>query len=202
MRILTGMAAVGAVWALSACGSSEGGKAGEGGNGSAAATESGGGSASASATGSGGGSASASGVSLQPGEWEMKTEVVNVNVEGLPEGVANGMKAQAGGTSRTCMSPEDAKGPKADVFAKNNPANCKSEGYSWSGGRIQGKTICTAEGGAGTTVMTMDGRYSPQSIDMTMKTETDIMGKAMKMEMRIAGRRIGECTAATKGAEQ
>jgi hypothetical protein len=176
-----------AALALAACGSSGGDKAGSG-KGSAASG--GGGSA-----GSGG---AASGVSLQPGEWEIKTEVVNVKVEGLPEGVADGMKAKAGGSNRTCMTPEEAKGPSADVFAKNNPANCKSEGFSWSGGRIQGKTTCTGAGGSGKTVMTMDGRYSPQSIDMTMKSQTDMMGKAMTMEMRVLGKRVGECTAATK----
>jgi hypothetical protein len=173
-----------AALALAACGSSGGDKASEGGNGSTAATGSSGG--------------AASGVSRQPGEWEMKTEVVNVKVEGLPEGVADGMKAQAAGTNRTCMTPEEAKGPSADVFAKNNPANCKSEGFSWSGGKIQGKTTCSGEGGTGKTVMTMDGRYTPQSIDMTMKSETDMMGKAMTMEMRVSGKRVGECTAATK----
>ncbi|HEX8062306.1 MAG TPA: DUF3617 domain-containing protein [Allosphingosinicella sp.] len=189
-RLILGAAAL----ALAACGSGD--KAGEsGGNGSAAATG-GGGDASAGATARSGGAAL--GVSLQPGEWEIKTEVVNVKVEGLPEGVADGMKAQAGGSNRTCMTPEEAKGPSADVFAKNNPANCKSEGFSWSGGRIQGKTTCTGDGGAGKTVMTMDGRYSPQSIDMTMKSETDMMGKAMTMEMRVSGKRVGECTAATK----
>ena len=140
-----------------------------------------------------------SGDSLQPGEWEMKTEVVSVKVEGLPEGVGESMKAQAGGTSRTCMTPEEAKGPGADIFAENNPANCKSEGFRWAGGRIQGKTTCTGQGGQGKTVITMDGRYGAQSIDMTMKSDTEMMGKAMKMEMRVSGRRVGECTAATKG---
>jgi hypothetical protein len=169
-----------AVLALAACGSSDK----SGGNGSAAAP---------------GGGGSASGISLQPGEWEMKTEVVKVEVEGLPPGVAEGMKAQAGGTSRTCMTPEEAKGPKGDMFA-GTKANCKSEGFSWSGGRIQGKTTCTGAGGAGKTVMEMDGRYSPQSIDMTMKSETDLgaAGKPMKMEMHVSGRRVGECSAATK----
>jgi hypothetical protein len=137
-------------------------------------------------------------VSLQPGEWEIKREVVNVRIEGLPEGVADGMKTRIGGTSRSCMTAEEAKGPKSDMFTKDNPANCKSESYSWAGGRIGGKTTCTGKGGSGRTVITMDGRYSPQSIDMTMKSETEMTGKAMTMEMRISGRRVGECTAATK----
>ena len=174
-RLILGAAAL----ALAACGSSDD----KGGNGSTAAA---------------GGGSSASGVSLQPGEWEMKTEVVNVTAEGLPPGIAEGMKAQASSTSRTCMTPEEAKGPKADMFAKNNPGNCKSEGFNWAGGRISGTTTCTSDGGAGKTVMTMDGQYSAQSIDMTMKTDTDVAGKGMAMEMRLSGRRVGECTAATK----
>ena len=161
----------------------------------AACGKSGGGNESSAA--GGGGSASASGVNLQPGEWEMKTEVVNVTAEGLPAGVADGMKAQAASTTKTCMTPEEAKGPKGDIFA-GNQSNCKSEGFSWAGGKIKGKTTCTGQGGAGQTVMEMDGSYSGQSIDMTMKSKTDLAGKAMTMEMRVSGRRVGECSAATK----
>ncbi len=179
-----------AALALAACGSSGGDKAGEGGNGSAAAAGGGG-----SVAGGGSGSA----VNLQPGEWEMKMEVVNVKVEGLPEGAADGMKSQAGGINRTCMTPEDAKAPKGDLFAGDNAANCKSEGFKWEAGRIQGKTTCAGQGGTGQTVMTMDGSYTPQTINMTMKSDTEMMGKAMTMEMRLSGKRVGECTAATKG---
>ncbi|HYW17399.1 MAG TPA: DUF3617 domain-containing protein [Allosphingosinicella sp.] len=187
-----------AVLTLAACGSSGGDKAGEaaGGNGSAAAAQGGGGER---AAGSGSASASGSPVNLQPGEWEMKMEVVNVKVEGLPEGAADGMKSQAGGINRTCMTPEEAKAPKGDVFTGDKAGNCKSEGFKWEGGRIAGKTICEGQGGTGRTVMNMDGRYTPQSIDMNMKSETEMMGKAMTMEMRLTGRRVGECTAATKG---
>ncbi|MEA3064052.1 MAG: hypothetical protein QOJ27_487 [Sphingomonadales bacterium] len=149
-------------------------------------------------SGSGGGLLGG-GVSLQPGEWEMKTEVVNVAAEGLPAGIAEGMKAQASSTTKTCMTPEEAKGPKGDMFAQNNPANCKSEGFSWAGGKIHGKTVCTGTGGAGKTEMVMDGTYAPQSIDMTMKSKTDLAGKAMTMEMRVSGHRVGECSASTKG---
>ena len=174
-----------AVLALAACGSSDDKTAG---NGSAAATDGG----SAAATGGG---SSASGVSLEPGLWEMKTEVVSVSAEGLPPGAAESMKAQAGGTTRNCMSAEDAKGPKADMFAKGQPGNCKSEGFSWSGGRIQGKTTCSGGPAGGKAVVTMDGTYSGQAMDMTLKSETDVAGHAIKSEMRISGKRVGECTA-------
>lgn len=173
----TQMMMTAAALALAACGSPADKS---GGNGTAAAT--------------GGGS----GVSLQPGEWEMKMEVVDVKAEGLPAGMAEGMKKSAGSTNRTCMTPEEAKGPKGDIFAGDKSGNCKSEGFKWEGGRIQGKTTCPGQGGTGETVMTMDGSYSPQNIDMTMKSRTDLAGKPMTMEMRVSGRRVGECSAATK----
>lgn len=177
-QLILGAAAL----ALAACGSS-GNKGGEsGGNGSAAATGSGG---------------SASAVALQPGEWEMKMEVVNVAAEGMPAGMAESMKQSASRTTRTCMTPEEARAPKGDLFA-GDKSGCKSEGFKWEGGRIAGKTTCPGQGGSGETVMTMDGRYSAQSMDLTMKSETPIMGKPMTMEMRMSGRRVGECSAATK----
>lgn len=182
-----------AVLALAACGSS-GDKGGEsGGNASAAAAKSGG-SGPAAATGSGG---SAAGAVLQPGEWEMKMEVVGVTAEGLPPGMADGLKKSVSRTDRTCMTPEEAKAPKGDLFA-GDKSGCKSEGFKWEDGRIQGRTVCPGQGGSGETVMTMDGRYSAQSMDMTMKSQTDLMGKPMTMEMRMSGRRVGECSAATK----
>ena len=166
-----------AALALAACGSADKGD----GNGTAAAS---------------GGSGSS--VSLRPGEWEMKMEVVEVAAEGLPPGMAEGMKKSASSSSRTCMTPEEAKGPKGDIFAGDKSGHCKSEGFKWEGGRIEGKTVCPGQGGTGQTEMTMAGTYNPESIDMTMKTKTDLMGKPMTMEMRVSGKRVGECSAATK----
>jgi hypothetical protein len=151
-------------------------------------------------SGSGSGGGSGAGISLQPGEWEIKTEVVNVTAEGLPPGMMDGMKKSAGSTTRTCMTAEDAKGPKGDLFAGDKSGNCKSENFSWSGGKISGKTVCAGSGpgGAGKTTMEMSGTYAAQNIDMTMKSQTDLGGKAMTMEMRVSGHRVGECSASSK----
>jgi hypothetical protein len=186
-----------AALALAACGSSRGDDGNR--SGGKGTTEAAGGAGAGASSPGSSSPGSESGVSLQPGEWEMKMEVVNVNAQGLPEGVAEAMRNSApGGTNRTCMTPEEAKGPTADMFGKNDAADCRSDGFGWAGGRIQGKTTCTGDGGTGKTVMTMAGSYTAQSIDMTMKSDTEVMGKSMNMEMRLTGRRVGECTAATK----
>ena len=172
MRTLSCITAV-SLLALAACGSSDKGD----GSGSAA----------------GGG-----GVKLQPGEWEMKMETVSVDAPGLPPSVAAAMK-QPAATSRTCMTPQEAEGPKADMFAGSAGANCKQEGFTWSGGKIKGTTTCEPTGGAGKTRMEMDGTYSAQSMDMNMKMTTEAAGTPMTVETRMTGRRIGDCPAGKAG---
>jgi len=146
------------------------------------------------------GSAAGSGgqVKLQPGEWEMTMETVSVTAPGLPASVAAAMK-QPKATSLTCMTPEEASGPKADMFAGSAGANCKQEGFTWSGGRIKGKTTCEPAGGAGKTVMEMDGQYSAQSMDMNMKMSTEAAGTPMTVETRMTGKRVGDCPAGKAG---
>ena len=175
MRIQSSIAAT-VLLALAACGSP-----GSEGNGTAAKSDGGGGA-----------------VALQPGEWEMKMEVVSVNAPGLPPAVAAQMK-QPATVNRDCMTEEEAKGPKGDMFTGGQANNCKQEGFTWSGGRIHGVTTCTEPGGTGKTSMTMDGEYTAQSMDINMKTDTEARGVKMATEMRITGRRLGECPAGKAG---
>ena len=179
MRIKTFMTAA-SLAALAACGSSDNGK----GNGSATATAP-----------AGGGTT----VKLQPGEWEMTMETLNVDAPGMPPQVAAAMKKQQRASSRDCMTPEEAEGPKAEMFKGADGANCKQEGFVWSGGRIQGTTTCTGEKGVGKVSMTMAGQYSPTSMDVTMKMVTEAAGTPMTIETRMTGRRIGECPAGKAG---
>jgi hypothetical protein len=148
------------------------------------------------ACGSGGTDGTSSGsAQLQPGEWEMKMELLDVKGPGVPAGAVEQMKQQLARTHRTCMTPEEAKGPKADMFTSGQAANCKQDDFNWSGGKIHGVLTCAGAGGdgKGKMTMTMDGQYGGQSIDMTMKSKTEAEGMSMDMDMRITGRRVGEC---------
>jgi hypothetical protein len=175
MRIGSFMAAAGFL-ALAACGSGD--KAD--GNGTAARAVAGG------------------QVKLQPGEWEMTMETVNVDAPGLPAAVVASMK-QPRATSRSCITPEEANGPKSDMFAGNVGANCKQEGFSWTGGHIKGKTTCAGAKGQGKMSMEVDGQYGGQTMDMNMKMTTAAAGTPMTVETHMAGRRIGECPAGKTG---
>ena len=180
MIVRTCIAAAGLI-ALAACGSS-----GSKSDGNGAAAKAGGGSA--------GGP-----VALQPGEWEMTMEMLKFSAPGMPPAAAAQMKRPPM-TTRDCMTPEEAKGPKADTFVpQQNGMNCKQEDFAWDAGRIHGKTTCTGADGAAKIVSTMDGQYTPQSMDMTIKTDTQTRGVSVAAEMRISGHRIGECPAGKAG---
>jgi hypothetical protein len=154
-------------------------------------------SASAAATGSGGGS-----VQIQPGEWETKIESVEVDAPGLPP-QAKDMLARAMGGSKTtvrnCVTPEQARRPDADMFSGKGRGNCKSSDFSISGGHMHGTVSCPAgEGRLGSMTMVMDGQFSPQGYSVSQNMTTDAGGTKMTIKSRVTGKRVGECSDATK----
>lgn len=146
--------------------------------------------------GSGGsGGATAAGVTMQPGQWETRIEVVNAEMPQLPPGVAvPGMQPM---TARFCLTPEQAANPSADVLGGGgrgaNPAGCTTENYSVSGGRISGTSVCNM--GGGTSRTTINGRFTATSYEMTMQSTSDIGGTSTNTEMRVTAQRVGDCPA-------
>jgi hypothetical protein len=47
--------------------------------------------------------------------------------------------------------------------------------------------------------MTMDGSYTPVSMEINARTETGMAGAQVTREMHMTGRRIGECPAGQTG---
>ena len=149
---------------------------------------------------SGGGGLLGGPVQLQPGEWETTMQVVDFKAPNMPAGIAERMKQQPT-TKRDCMTEEEAKGPKPESFApQQNGMGCKQEDFVWGNGRIHGKTTCEGANGSGKMAMTMDGTYTPTTIDIGLKNETETNHVATSMEMRITGHRVGECPAGQEKA--
>lgn len=174
MKIATCIAAIGLA-SLTACGSSD--KAGEKDKGAPAAS-----------------APTGALVKLQPGQWEMTMQAISVDAPGLPPGIADTLKARTS-TNLTCITPEEANGPKGDVFGGGKDADCKQEGFSWAGGRVQGKTTCVGKDGAGKTVVQIDGQYGGQSMDVKMNMAMEMQGKTITIASRMTGRRVGDCPA-------
>jgi hypothetical protein len=144
-----------------------------------------GGDAAETASASGGGAAQ-----IQPGEWEVTMETLNIEAPNMPPEAAAMMKKTMGekNTTRQCITAEEAAG---DFTAPDQEADCTRQGFSLAGGRIQGSMTCTGEGGKVT--VTMAGQHSGTSYDMTSKIASENEAGSMTIETRNTGRRIGDC---------
>lgn len=164
--------------------------AGCGGSDTNAEGEPGGSDATGTASGLGGGAAQ-----IQPGEWEVTMETLNIEAPNMPPEAAAMMKKTMGEatTTRQCITAEDAAG---DFAAPDQDADCTRQGFTLAGGRIQGSMTCTGEGGKVT--ITMAGQHSGTSYDMTSKIASENEAGSMTIETRAKGRRIGECPAGSE----
>jgi Protein of unknown function (DUF3617) len=158
--------------------------AGCGGSDKAAEGEAGGGGTETAAA-PGGGAAQ-----IQPGEWEVTMETLNIEAPNMPPEAAAMMKKSMGekNTSRQCITAEEVSG---DFITANQEANCTREGFSFAGGRIQGTMTCTGEDGKAT--ITMNGSHSGTSYDMRSKMTSENQAGSMTIETRNTGRRLGDC---------
>ncbi len=138
-------------------------------------------------------------VALEPGEWENRVEIVDVSLEGLPEGAPAGMMDRMKGTvttTKSCITPEQAENPGANFFAAQEETNCEVKKFNMSGGSVSSEMVCTNMGGApGNMTLAMDGQYGSGDYDMTMTMNGGANGMQMNMTAKSSGKRIGECPA-------
>ena len=133
---------------------------------------------------------------IQPGEWEVTTQMVNIEAPNMPPETAAAMKQNMGAktTGRQCVTPEEAAG--GEFVSPDPDAQCTKEGISFAGGRIQGAMTCTSDEGKAT--ITMSGSHSGTSYDMRSKVTSANEAGSVTMESRVTGRRLGECTEASE----
>jgi len=134
-------------------------------------------------------------IRIQPGLWEVRSEVVSVSAPGLPLVTRNRMIGPRP-TARNCITPEQAARPNSNFLSGGNTGNCTYRDFSMDGGRMQGAMTCRNEDPPGITEARMDGTHRPGGYDMTMRMETQLPGGGvMQVETRTQGRRLGECPA-------
>ncbi|MEH6661182.1 MAG: DUF3617 domain-containing protein [Parasphingorhabdus sp.] len=138
-------------------------------------------------------------VTLEPGEWENTVQIVDVKVEGLPEGMPAGVMDRMKGqttTTKSCISKEEAENPGAQFFAAQEKTNCEVKKFDMSGGAVSSEMSCSNMGGSpGDMTMVMDGQYGPSSYDMTMNMNGGASSIKMNITAKSSGKRIGDCPA-------
>jgi len=131
---------------------------------------------------------------MQPGEWESKTSVLEMNMPGIPAQYAARMKQSIAEhrneASRHCIKPEDVKKPKEDFFGADK--SCRYDHFTMGGGKIDIQMVCREENLTQTT--NMAGSYTPTSYSLDMNSSGSGPQKGMTMKMHVDAKRIGECT--------
>jgi len=140
-------------------------------------------------------------VSIMPGQWETTSEIVDVTIEGAPQGMPANMADMMKGrktVSKNCITPEQAANPSAEMLNDQKNNSCTYSNFSLSGGLVKGNVSCPA-GDGGTATVALNGSYAPDSYVMTMKVDAAGMGSGgpagmkMMMTMQTTGKHIGDC---------
>ena len=138
----------------------------------------------------------------KPGQWETTMTVAKIEAPGMPpEALAQMQQMMGNGqTTERCVTAEELK--QVDSFVGQNSANCVFDHYRVAGGKIDGKAQCTQ--GAVKQTMTMNGSFTADSSDMTIRSETSggPPGQNMNVTMNIKSKRLGECTGAPAAPAQ
>ncbi len=148
----------------------------------------------AAVQGGAGGPAGAT-ISLQPGQWETRVEVLRLdmaNMPNMPAGMTTPLPPPT--TIRSCLTPEQASQPNANFLTgSGEQGGCTYENFSMTGGRIQGTVTCNSQGTTART--TMNGRFAGDSYEMESESRVSANGATIDTASRVTSRRIGDCPA-------
>jgi len=131
---------------------------------------------------------------VQPGLWESKVTVLEMNIPGMPAQYASQMKqeiaAQRDRSSKNCVKPEDVKKPREGFFGADK--SCRYDHFTMGGGKIDIAMVCKQENLSNTT--NMAGTYTPTTYSMDVSSVGAGPQQGMTMKMHVDAKRIGECT--------
>ncbi|WP_162806544.1 DUF3617 domain-containing protein [Sphingosinicella terrae] len=134
------------------------------------------------------------GMRIEPGLWELTSEVVEVSAPGLPREVRNRMIGPRR-QMRHCITPAQAERPEANFLAVRADSDCAYRRFTVENGRMRGEMTCPD------AQAQMDGRYGPEGYDLRMVMESPMPEGEVRMtlQIRARGRRIGACEEGSEG---
>ena len=141
-------------------------------------------------------------VRFQPGKWQATSELVKMEVPGMPPEMA---KANIGQKTsfEHCITAEQAAKPPSEFFTNAKQTDCTSKNFSMVGGKLAATMVCVDQKTKTNMTMTMQGDYHPDSYTATMTMVTDGMpnGGEMKITATTSGKRVGDCDAKVAGTK-
>lgn len=126
---------------------------------------------------------------IQPGQWEVRSQVTSIDMPGAPPQMLQMMKKPH--VVRHCMTPEQAARGPQDML-KDRKSECRFARYALSGGKLDAVMQCSSRE-RGTMTVTSKGRYAPGSYDVNNTMVMSGPQGAMRMTSVGQGRRVGPC---------
>jgi hypothetical protein len=135
-------------------------------------------------------------VHIEPGLWEVTSRVLDASGPNLPREARARMIAHRQSV-RNCVTPERAAHPEGNFLRTQRDSNCTYRDFSTDGGQVRGSMRCTGGGMPGVMTTRMEGRYGPQSYDVTLHMSSTEMphGADVTIIARTIARRISDCPA-------
>jgi hypothetical protein len=137
---------------------------------------------------------------VEPGKWETRVNVLDVDIPGMPAEMAAQMKQSMAKMQEhnftSCLTEADVKRPKEDFFAGSNK-DCRYDHFTMSDGKIDAALRCEGKPEGSAMTMTINGSYSRDSYEATMAM--DVAGGregGMKIRSHSQSHRVGQCSAA------
>lgn len=133
-------------------------------------------------------------VSLQAGQWEIKTVVESGR--NLDKGKAVfPIEAGTTETSKVCLAVADVAKPQPTFFV---PAmtSCTYTNDYFSDGTLQAQITCQKDGMSGAIGATVRGTYTATTLDAQQIVETRLASDGdVSITSKFTGKRIGDCPA-------
>ena len=113
--------------------------------------------------------------SIQPGQWEMATQMSSIDIPGAPPEVVQQMRAQQGrtNTDRTCITPEQARNPLAQASRHDvRPARARIAG-GWrtpspAASSASARAAGSRAAGQGTAELSVEGSFTATTLDASL----------------------------------
>ncbi|HYI48954.1 MAG TPA: DUF3617 domain-containing protein [Allosphingosinicella sp.] len=141
-------------------------------------------------------------IAIQPGQWEIATEINTVEAPGAPEAFLQSMRSSLVNQRQTrsqCITPEQARDPTRNLMGNEDPARCDFGETVWTGGDIRVRGTCRPPESSAIQV-SVEGTYSAQRFDARLSMNMELPGSGeagmvqqVHLQGRFTGRRTGDC---------
>lgn len=147
--------------------------------------------------------AGAAKLAMKPGRWETRVEILDIDMPGMPAGMAQQMLKSMQAkpvTVTTCVTPEEAQKPSTAMFTDNKASGCTFRKYDLNGSALDAEMTCPGKPAGGMT-MTMHGDFAPEQVvvQSDVKVEGGAGGTgAMHQKGKVTAKFVGACDGSEK----